>query len=281
MLFLQGFGFDLGDLGDALEGLLSDLVAYLLAALQFLWNVLVYIANYIWAALNWIANFFYTLFQDVVKAFKWIWNNIIKVGLTKLIKLWQTARAWLSKFLKPVLDWIKKVRAWYDWMFNHFWKPILNMIGIMRKVLTIFRLLGFKWAARLDGDLALIQQDIVKAYTLLRSYINLAITWIDLIVDPTGILRRNPLFAALIASAPELRNLVLTAPTRPLTGGEMDTQSADRASMTLAGQKSAFTDYYSKGTVPPDQAQAQKDFDAYMDAILNGTDLPNETPPTF
>jgi hypothetical protein len=281
MLFLQGFGFDFGDLEDILDGLLQDFLAYLLAILQFIWSVLVFVANYIWAALNWIANFFYTLFQDIQKGLKWIWENVIKSGLTKLITLFQKVRAWLSSFLKPVVDFLKKVRAWYDWMFNHFWKPILNMIGILRKILTIFRLLGFKWAARLDGDLAMIEEKIVQIYTTLRGYINTAITWIDLIIDPTGILRRNPLFAAIFQSSNELRNVLLTVPTRPLTGGEMDQQTADRNSMTLAQQKSDFQNYYSQGQLPPDMAQSQKDCQAYLDALLNGTSIPESRPNGF
>src|SRR5208337_1258798 len=273
MLVLQGFGFDFGGLGDILDGLLQDFLAYLLAILQFIWSVLVFVANYIWAALNWIANFFYTLFQDIQKGLKWIWESVIKSGLTKLITIFQTIRNWLGGVFKAVSDFLKYVRWWYDYIFNHFWKPILNMIGIMRKILTIFRLLGFKWAIRLDGDLALIQQRIVQYYTTLRGYINQAITWIDLIVDPSGILRRNPLFAALLGYAPEVRNLVLQAPARPLTGGEIDTQTTDRTNMTLSGQKQNFTNYYSQGTLTPDQEQARKDFAAYMDAIRSGGDL--------
>lgn len=281
MLFLQGFGFDFGDLTAILEQYLQDVIAFLVALIGYIWNVLVYVANYIWTALNWIAHFFYTLFEDVQKAFKWIWANVIKAGLTKLVAVFQKVRAWLKKTLQPVIDWLKKVRKWYDDFFNRWMKPVLRMIQTMRKVLTIFRLLGFKWAARLDGDLAMVEQKITQVYTTLRGYLNTAITWIDLIVDPSGILRRNPLFAALIASQNELRNMVLQAPARPLTGGEIDTQSANRQSMTLDGQKSNFTSYYSQGQVTPEDDQTRKDFAAYMDAILNGTSLPGNRPSGF
>jgi hypothetical protein len=217
----------------------------------------------------------------VEKAFKWIWTNVIKAGLTKLVTLFKKVRAWLKSTLQPVIDFLRKVRKWYDDFFNRWMKPVLRMIQTMRKVLTIFRLLGFKWAARLDGDLAMIEQKIVQTYTTLRKYLNDAITWIDLIVDPSGILRRNPLFAAIFQSANEMRNILLTVPTRPLTGGEMDSQSTDRTNMTLAGQKSNFQNYYSQGTLPPQDQQARQDFSSYMDAILNGTSLPGERPSGF
>lgn len=272
MLFLQGFGFDFGGLTDYLSGLLADLISYLLAIVQFIWSVLVAVANYIWSALNWLGHFFYTLFEDVKKAFKWIWKEVIKGGLTKLVTLIQKIRTWLSTTLKPLVDFIKKVRKWYDDFFNRWIKPVLKMIQTMRKVLTIFRLLGFKWAIRLDADLAMVEQRIVKYYSVLRGYINQAITWIDLIIDPSGILRRNPLFAALIASQNELRNMVLTAPTRPLTGSETDSQTRDRNQATSATQKSNFTTYYTQGQVTPDDDVARKQFASSWDALRAGKD---------
>jgi hypothetical protein len=272
MLLLQGFGFDFGDLTAIIAEYLQNVIAFLVAIVSYIWNVIVFLGTYLWVALNWIAHFFYGLFLDVQKAFKWLWTNVVKGGLVKLISLFQKLRTWLSTTLKPVIDFLKKVRAWYDWMFNHFWKPLLNAIAIMRKILTIFRLLGFKWAARLDADLALVQQKILKMYTTIRGYINLAITWLDLIVDPSAILRRNPLFARLIGSANELRNLVLQAPTRPLTGSETDQQTRDRNAATLSTQKSNFTSYYAAGKVTPDDDAARTQFAAQMEQLLSGSD---------
>jgi hypothetical protein len=271
MLLLDGFGFDFGGMGDFFGSLLANIVQFLLQILQFIWNVLVYVANYIWAALNWLGNFFYTLFQDVAKAFKWIWEKVIKLGLTKLVTLIQKVRTWLSNTLRPILDFIKKVRKWYDDFFNRWIKPVLKMIQTMRKVLTIFRLLGFKWAKRLDADLAMVEQRIVKYYSELRKYINDAITWIDLIIDPTGILRRNPLFAALLHSQNEVRNMVLQAPARPLLGSETDAQTRDRNQATPATQKDNFTTYYAQGQLTPDDDAARKQFAAAWDALRAGS----------
>jgi len=145
--------------------------------------VLVYVANYIWGALNWVWNFVYNLFKNIAAAFKWIWDNIIKGALTKLVKLFLRVRTWLKQTFGPVISFLKKLRAYYQWYFNHYVKPLLQLLGIVRKVLGIFRLLGFKWAARLDADIAGIEQKIVQVYSKLIGYINLAITWLDLIVD--------------------------------------------------------------------------------------------------
>lgn len=276
VVFLVGqFGFDFGDLTDVLLGYLSDIVSFLLAAIQYIWSVLVFVANYIWAALNWIWNLAYSLFQNIKDALKWVWENVIKAGLTKLISLIQRIRQWLHDTLGPVIDFIKKVRRWYDDFFNRYVRPLLVILQRIRQFLAIFRLLGFKWAIRLDGDIAAIENKVAQIYTTLRGYLNQAITWLDLIVDPTGILRRNPLFGALFSNAAELRNIVLTAPYRPLTGGETDSQTRDRSQASIATQKQNFTDYYSQGKVTPDDDTFISQFNAEIDALLNGQGEPS------
>lgn len=258
-LVLQ-FGFDFGGLASILEGYLSAVLSFIFQVVLFIWNVLVYVAQYIWSALNFVGNFFYQLAQDIKKAFGWIWNTVIKSVLTKIVDVIVKVRTWLNKIFGPLVRWLLKVRKWIDWAFNKYVKPVLVLIQHIRQVLTIFRLLGFKWAARLDALLAKIQQDIVKAYTLLRSELNKVITYLDLIVDPGAILRRNPLFAALIRSAAELRNLELQVVTRPLTPDESDKQARDRSQATADGQKANFTTYYSQGNLTPDDDAARKQF---------------------
>jgi len=275
--FLVGqFGFDFGDITSVLLSYLSDLVSFLLAAVSYIWSVLVYVANYIWGALNWVWNFVYNLFKNIAAAFKWIWDNIIKGALTKLVKLFLRVRTWLKQTFGPVISFLKKLRAYYQWYFNHYVKPLLQLLGIVRKVLGIFRLLGFKWAARLDADIAGIEQKIVQVYSKLIGYINLAITWLDLIVDPLGILRRNPLFAALINDAPALRNLVLGAGIRPLTGAESSGQARDRALATPANAKQNFQTYYSQRKVTPEQDCTITEFKkAYADLQAGTSDYGN------
>ncbi len=270
--FLVGqFGFDFGSLAGIIEGYLQAFLNFLLQILVFIWNVLVYVANYIWAALNFVANFFYTLFQDVKKAFGWLWDNVVKAGLTKVVGTFLKVRAWLTNLFAPLLKWIKILRAWYDQYFNQFVKPLLKILRQIRQVLQIFKLLGFKWAARLDADIARIENKIVALYVTLRQYLNIATSWIQLIVDPLGILRRNPLFAAIIRSAPELQNLLDRATQRTLTNDEMDRAKRNRTWYTQSAASSNFT-YYKQGQQPPDMKEI---LDRYNAIKLDPGDVNN------
>lgn len=269
--FLLGqFGFDFGNLGSILEGYLIAFLNFLLQIVVFIWNVLVYVANYIWAALNFVAKFFYTLFEDVKKAFGWLWDNVVKAGLTKAVKTFFKVRAWLTNLFAPLLKWIKILRAWYDQYFNQFVKPVLKIVRQLRQILGIFKLLGFKWAARLDADLARIENKIVALYVTLRQYLNIATSWIQLIVDPLGILRRNPLFAAIIRSAAELQNVMDRATQRDLTGKEADSAKQDARLFTKQTLADDQTNYFSKGKLPPCYEESRQRFLVELKGIQDG-----------
>jgi len=170
-------------------------------------------------------NAFLGLGDAVVKIkgiFKSIWNDVILAVLSKLLAAYKKLRDLLVKIFAPVLKYLHLLRKLYDQYFNQFVKPVLNVLHKVRQFLQIFRLLGFKWAARLDSDIARIENKIVTAYTTLRQYLNIATSWIQLIVDPLGILRRNPLFASVIRSAPELRNALDRTTFHTETAKELD-----------------------------------------------------------
>lgn len=268
-VFLQ-FGFDFGDLTDALAGFFDDILGLILDVIQFIWQVLVYSVNYLFGGLNFLANFTGTLMEDISHAWDWIWKTVIIGTLTKLVDLIAKIRDWLHKILDPVIKYLKLLRKWYDLLFNKYVKPFLVLIQHIRQILTIFRLLGFKWAAKLDADLALIEQKIVQVYTYLRAQLNTVITYMDLIVDPFGILRRNPLFAALLTSAPELQNALYGVTQRPLSASEANSAKQDQARYTPQATQSNFTDYYSKGQLDPCKEASRQDFIKQLKAIQNG-----------
>lgn len=253
------FGFDFGDPGISGIPAVDAVIGLIISVASFLWNALVTVANYLFAVLQFIWNFLLTLMQDIKNAFKWLWDNVVKAGLTKAVSTFLKVRQWLSNLFAPILRWIRILRAWYDQYFNQFVKPMLKIIRQMRQVLQVFKLLGFKWAARLDADLARIENKIVSAYITLRQYLNIATSWIQLIVDPLGILRRNPLFAAIIRSAPELRNLMDRATTRQLTPDEIDAQRRNRT-WFLDSAREANMSYYRRGQLPPDMEEIRQQF---------------------
>lgn len=258
--FLVGqFGFDFGGPGTFLGDALAFIEGEIVAAISFLFNLLVAVANYIIGGVNFTFGFFDTLAQDVKKWGKWIWEQITKISLIKLLKGLRDALAALKRFVDRIVGWLLKIRKWYDQYFNQFVKPILNAIRHLRQVLQIFRLLGFKWAARLDARLAQIENRIVSAYVLLRTHLNQVVSWAELIADPTGILRRNPLYAGILRQWPELKNIIDRATWHTRTQAEVN--ASNRANGWYQKDAAAGNAaYYSKRALPPDLAAARQEF---------------------
>ena len=265
--FLVGqFGFDFGGPGTFLGDVLAFIEGEIVAALSFLFNLIVAVFNYLLAVAEFIFKFFLTLAQDIKNAFKWLWENVVKAGLTKLISVFVRVQAWLAKYVNKVTGWLIRLRKWYDQYFNQFVKPVLNAIRHLRQTLQIFRLLGFKWAARLDARLATIENRIVAAYELLRVNLNKAVSWLQLISDPFGLLRRNPVLGAIIRDAPEMKNAIDRATNHTETQGELN--ASNRANGWFQRDAAAGNAaYYSKRELPPDMDAARAEFIAAHAAL--------------
>jgi hypothetical protein len=248
------FGYQFGlspfDTSRFFGGVFSNINSALAALIAWVWAGLVALWVYTQSLLQWLYAFVVRAFGSVLTFFKWIWNTVVKQALVKVITIVQNVRAWLSRLLAPVLKYIRLIRQWYDWFFNTYAKPLLILIQKLRQVLGVFRLLGFKWAARLDADLAVIQNKITSVFITLRQHLNVVASWVGLIVDPGGILRRNPLFAALTKSGAELKNVVDTATVHTQTQGEVDKSNRLNA-LALPSTAKADQGFYATGKLPP------------------------------
>lgn len=212
------------------------------------------------SSLSGVGDFLQQTVDGVKSIVKNIWNDVILAVLKKILDAYSKLRDLLHKILDPVLKFLHRLRQIYDQYFNQFVKPLLNVIQRIRQFLKIFELLGFKWAKRLDADLGAIENKIIQIYTTIRQNLNLVTTWIQLIVDPTGLLRRNPLFGAIIRSAPELRNLMLQQVTTSLTPDQQAAQDAANGRYTKSAIADRQNNYYSQGIVPPDLDASRQQF---------------------
>lgn len=185
----DGFGFGGFDLDPGL-GVLEGLIGSLIAALTYLWNVLVAIAQYLYSLLLVIAQavvqFLEAAERLMVHLFETLYTDIIKPLIDELVKLEQ----WVNKVLSPVLKIIRRIQAWYNKYILPYQKLALQIISKVRQFLAIFRVFGVKWAQKLDADLAKIQTYITASIVDVIATLNTLTSWIQLISDPTQILRK-------------------------------------------------------------------------------------------
>lgn len=231
MLYLQ---IDFGFLGSVFSGAVGALISLLRNIFVFLFNLLVAITHFIWSALVFTVQFILRMLGHVGRFFRNLWEGVIKKGLLKLLQAYTRLVEKLNRFLAPVMKWIEKIRALIDkWYFKLF-GPILNMIQTLRKILTIFRIFGLKFARKLDERLFRLERKILEPYLQLRKAINEVITFLALSFDPNGLFSRVPLLKSIGQIFGLLASLTSGRSNRTLNPDEEASQKADRERYTLS-----------------------------------------------
>jgi hypothetical protein len=253
-----------------IAGAILDLLSAIFGGEPNPFQAITGIGNIAFSSLQLGSDFLRETVTNLKNIFKSIWDTVIIGTLKKLLEAYAKIRAFLQRIFGPIVTWLKRLRKWYDDYFNRFVKPMLKIIRQFRQVLQIFKLLGFKWAARLDARLAQIETKIVRQYEIVRQTLNQAISWLDLIIDPTFLLRRNPLFGAIIRSAPELVNLTDRVTQHTVSPDEQDAMDRARTSSSRATYKEDYATYFSQGQLPPDVAESRNEFARQIDALVNG-----------
>jgi hypothetical protein len=186
-------GLSFGSIGDILSGLIGVIVDIL----NYIWNVLVAVANFLWSAIVSVASFATSFAESTQKFFHHLWDVIFKATIAKLIVDYQRLVAWLKRVLKPLIDFINKLYAWYRKYILKWQLRINAIISKIRVILELFRLLGFKWAAKLDADLQKIQSYVTESIIAVVGTMNKISTILGLIVDP-GMLIRTSAFGGTL-----------------------------------------------------------------------------------
>ena len=111
-----------------------------------------------------------------------------------------------------MLQAIRLEQAYLQHLFNLYLAPLLNFLQNIRKVLAVFRAMGFKWATKLDNYIAGLEGKITGAFQTVVAAINRHADFLYLLTLPDGFLRLVPLIHAVALSAENLSRLFTLRP---------------------------------------------------------------------
>ncbi len=220
--FLSNIGAIFGQIAQIISQLFVILWNAMLAVFHFIWNTLVAVVNAIVSVFKNVGKFFARSWSDYVKpAIRGLFSNVIKLFDR------------LHRLLAPLLRWIQKIRRWYDTHILPILLKEIQMIQRVRQFLAVLRILHVKWAQLLDDKLLSVQSKITRSVEFIRGYLNLIISWISLVTDPSMIIRRNTLGAWLLSHLGGLKRIVGYGNGLPLT--------QDQQNAVDKGQKLYYT----------------------------------------
>jgi hypothetical protein len=216
---------DFFDLFSGAFDFFNQIAGFIIGLLNVLWSVIVFIYQLLVEIVVAIAQYLIGLVKILVNFFKHVITDIIHGDFKALVNDYRAFRDALRAFFGPLLKIINLVHAWVNKYILVYIKLALTIISRIRVILQLFRLLGFKWAAKLDADLRKIQGylttalvDIVKGFNTLTSVINM-------MVDPSLVLRKDFFNSTLFSSLAGVKRAVGYGSNRPLDPSESDRQT--------------------------------------------------------
>ena len=142
---------------------------------------------------SWISNVFswaLNALKDVAKFIASTIGSFFKSIFVKLFHLIDNLHQWLEEKLRPVVDFLKKVRKWYDTYYKQYVRPWLNMLQHIRQVLGVLRALHIKWAAELDSRIAQVESYTAALFLNVKTILNGFIDIFNSVIDPLMLIRK-------------------------------------------------------------------------------------------
>ena len=251
-------------LGDALFNgitaaiqLIQEVVRYLLFLVTVIYQVLVAVVQFLEKA-----------FGILLRAIKHILSDIIHGRFLHLYEDYLKLKARLKKWFEDHLGWLLRLRKAFDDWYRHTIIPILNMIQRLRAILAIFRIFHLKFAQKLDDLLGALEAKIIKNTLALRGKLNEIVSILELVLDPSLLIRQNVLLLSAQRAIRSLFNSLGLGFGRKLTTSEQASLDVDRKRYTV-DQQLADAQYYKTTGPSPELLDREQQTRAALDEIVS------------
>lgn len=204
-------------------------------------QILAWSVKVLWAFATATANALKAVGKLLVKAGLKTWDfmratyeHVLKPAWDKFWKLVDRVQRTLEKIFRPILRFLDRVRAAVDRIYKRFIRPVLDAIGIARKVLRVFATLGADWAKALDRKLADLEERIDAPFRLLRAKLNEVINLVNRVVTLDGLFQRLALIRSVQRDVRYVMNVWWNAAHRNVSDAERAAAIEKPKTKTLA-----------------------------------------------
>lgn len=179
---------------------------------------------------GWVGGLLSAIGSFFKHAYEWIVRHVIRTIVGVLTTAWGI----LNGILYPVVKFLKRLRNWY---FKHIFpiqKAIIEVIARVRVALALLRLVGVKWAAKLDAELQKIQGYVTASIQDAVGTLNTVQSYLSLMLDPTMILRKDFFAASLFGSLAGVKRAAGFGSNAPLSASDAQAEQDDRGLLNPA-----------------------------------------------
>ncbi len=147
------------------------------------------------------------IFAKVWEAARVVWEGALRPAIQWLYRNMQAFADWLRRKLRPIFEFLAKVRERLWTIYEGYVRPILDTIGVVRYVLSVLGRLGVEWARKLDAKLASVQSVITDNFSRLVGYLNQIQNVLERTITFDFLFQRFALLHSLARDAPAVVHL--------------------------------------------------------------------------
>lgn len=204
-----------------IESIIDAIVQFIVDIAQALFQVLVDVFNALVSVIQDIGTWLQNIWGTLKDFFDDLWWEVITPFIEWCQEIIDDITTWLQNFLDPLITFINNLYQWYKTFIYPILHTILEVISRMRVFLALLKLIGVKWAAKLDADLQLIQAWVTEVVQTITATMNTISTVLGLMTDPSGILRRDFFTGTLFGSLSAVKQASTFGNDRPSLPGEL------------------------------------------------------------
>jgi hypothetical protein len=159
-----------------------------------------------------VAGFFVTVAKAVAGFFDRLWNGFFKGIFSKVWNALKAAQSWLEAKLRPLINFLTKLRKLLEVYYRTYIRPMLLLIQHIRQYLQILTALHIGFAQKLDAWLAQVQNKINQSFATIIGTINTLTDIANALMDPLYLLRKPALLLSIRRKIPALIRVLTGKP---------------------------------------------------------------------
>ena len=118
-----------------------------------------------------------------------LWDDYLHEWMISAGDFFGNISDWFAETFSGLFDFLDNVMSVLNSIYKKIIKPILNVLQIARKFLTVFKMMGLQWAVKLDQDIQYIETQISKNFLLIRGYLTQVIAVCNALGDPSQMVK--------------------------------------------------------------------------------------------
>lgn len=166
------------------------------------------------------------VFRDTYGFLQRFWSRVLRPFVVWAWQSIERLAGWLRRTFQPVLDFLIRVRRELLKVYERFVRPVLETIGVIRRLLQLLALLRFEWAKELDARLAELEERLLAPIRFALGKINELINVVNRVMTLDGLLQRVTLLQSVIRDIGDIATIWHGAHSRPVTEADRTAAAA-------------------------------------------------------